>query len=189
MMRLLDDKYTKFFINLGVPGGVVFGNYPEHYEYTISRINYIRNEKPRSITIEDQKECLQKIFTLSKPYLAVLTGKEHDAVASQVALLAAIKAVEKDSSKAFYWHSINSHPSDKVRDEEELKDVGLLILSNLAANSTTMKLEKFRDILTKYSHLPRIVVAAGMNPMDLCSSLLYVKPSYVAYFARSKGNE
>jgi hypothetical protein len=58
----------------------------------------------------------------------------------------------------------------------------ILILSNLAVNSTQQKLEKARDLLQRFSGVPRIVVAAGEDPISFLSSRLYVECNALAYF-------
>jgi hypothetical protein len=186
--RLINNQYLKHFQNRGVPPGVLFANFSVDYEDVISQIRYGKDDKEIIISRFKQLDFLGKIFNLNKAYLTVITGQNHDTIANQIALLVALRSVSKNSNKPFYWHQLLSNTYDKLRDDENmeelLSDCGLLILSGIAANSTNMKIEKARDILTKFSDIPRIVTAAGLNPLELSFNVLYTKPSYVLYFGR-----
>jgi len=61
----------------------------------------------------------------------------------------------------------------------------ILILSNLAINSTQQKFEKARDLIERFSSIPRILVAAGEDPISFLSSRLYVECNALAYFSES----
>jgi hypothetical protein len=61
----------------------------------------------------------------------------------------------------------------------------ILVLSNLAVNSTQQKLEKAKDLLERFSSIPRIVIAAGEDPISFLSSRLYVECNALAYFSES----
>lgn len=49
----------------------------------------------------------------------------------------------------------------------------LLVITGLSPNSTAVKLEKARDLLEHNSHLPRIVVIAGEDPITFMKSRLF----------------
>lgn len=59
----------------------------------------------------------------------------------------------------------------------------LIVLTNLAVNSGGQKVEKARDLLDKFSYVPRIVVGAGTDPISLCSTVLHVPCHSLAYFS------
>lgn len=59
----------------------------------------------------------------------------------------------------------------------------LLVLSNLTPNSTTLKLEKARDLIEANPDIPRIVVCAGMDPVSFLTTRLHVPVNGMAYFA------
>jgi len=75
---------------------------------------------------------------------------------------------------------------------EFVEEPTLLILSGLTATSTSVKVEKCRDALIKWSHLPRIVVASGDDPISLGYRLNLI-PNSFAYFGsnllKSGGSE
>jgi len=61
----------------------------------------------------------------------------------------------------------------------------ILILSNLAPNSTNQKFEKAKDLLERFPSIPRIVIAAGEDPISFLSTRLYVECNALAYFSES----
>jgi hypothetical protein len=46
-------------------------------------------------------------------------------------------------------------------------------VTGLSPNSTAVKLEKTRDLLEQNSHIPRIIVVAGEDPVTFLKSRLY----------------
>lgn len=71
------------------------------------------------------------------------------------------------------WHRIFGGFNDSLRDKPIEETPSLLVLSNLNEASSSYKIEKVRDILEKYSHVPRIVVLSGSDPITFFSQKLY----------------
>lgn len=69
--------------------------------------------------------------------------------------------------------------------ERDFARPSLLVLSNLTANSTNLKLEKARDLLEKYDTVPRIIVSAGIDPMSFMATRLFMPVHALAYFSES----
>ncbi len=61
----------------------------------------------------------------------------------------------------------------------------MLVLTNLTPNSTPFKLEKARDLLEKFSDIPRVVVIAGMDPLSFLTTRLHVPVHGIAYFSEA----
>ncbi len=59
----------------------------------------------------------------------------------------------------------------------------LLVISNLTPNSTTLKLEKARDLIEKFSDIPRLVICAGQDPLSFLTTRLYCPVHGLAYFS------
>ena len=55
------------------------------------------------------------------------------------------------------------------------ENIGMLILSGITPNSTPNKLEKLRETLVAYSHIPRVVVIAGEDPLTFFSARIHHK--------------
>ena len=61
------------------------------------------------------------------------------------------------------------------------ENIGLLIISNVIGESSNTKLEKLRDLLVAYSHIPRIVVTGGEDPLTFFSTKLHHKMTHLFY--------
>lgn len=87
------------------------------------------------------------------------------------------------------WHKIYSGFSDKLRDDklyrERIGIPGLLVLDCIYADMGTGKYDKSRELLDMYSDIPRIIIGAGTDPIDLCRNGLYCVPNRVLYLADS----
>lgn len=63
------------------------------------------------------------------------------------------------------WHRVMGGYTDELRDAKERKNISMLIISNVGPDSTPLKIEKVRDLLERYDHIPRIVVVNGTDPV------------------------
>lgn len=187
MPRLIDEQYFDYYKQRGVPASVLFASTPDDIGSRITRIAS-EDEDAQTISQAVQQDYLVKMDKDPKPYLAVLGGLRDDTLAAQCGLLLCAQFLKSHPDKKFYWHTLTGAFKDKIRDDdvlaEEVNSSGLLIISNVAKNSTNVKLEKLRDLCELYSHLPRVVILGGMNPLDFCTQILYSKPRYVVYFGR-----
>lgn len=67
------------------------------------------------------------------------------------------------------WARLDSGYENKFVNQEP----SLLVITGLCPNSTVVKLEKARDLLEQNSHIPRIVVVAGEDPITFFKTRLY----------------
>lgn len=79
------------------------------------------------------------------------------------------------------WHRVYGGLSDPLRDKPIQDMPCMLILSNVNDSSSNYKLEKVRDLLEKFSDIPRIVVTGGEPPCDLFANKLYL-PLKAAFY-------
>jgi len=68
------------------------------------------------------------------------------------------------------WHRVMGGYYDELRDAKERKNISLLVIANVGPDSTPQKIEKVRDLLEKYDHIPRIVVVNGSDPVTFFAS-------------------
>lgn len=67
--------------------------------------------------------------------------------------------------------------------ERENDDPTMIVLSNLSPLSSETALGKVRDVLARFSNIPRVVVAAKEDPISFAATRLYVKSvNAIAYF-------
>lgn len=84
------------------------------------------------------------------------------------------------------WHRILGNYQDTLRDAKEPLRYGMLVLTNVAPDSTQVKLEKLRDILEIYENVPRIVVVNGSDPVSFFAEKVRL-PLERAFFLNNKG--
>ena len=118
-------------------------------------------------------------------------GDEDMATVAALGLMfkATVKNAESPStySRPFFWRLFGGN-YDKLRSSDEFRNsigsIGLLVLNNLAENSTVEKIEKARDLCTLYADIPRVVVVAGIDPMVFSIEKLHLTPQRVLFVGR-----
>lgn len=122
--------------------------------------------------------------TLSSTWLSAgIGGTPTDLRAKQVALHLFLNALEdyqsrdtrKNTNRSLpFWHHVYGGFGDPIRDLKSDFPC-FLVISNLTPDCTGVKLEKVRDILTKFNNLniPVLVVCAGMDPYTFFTTKLY----------------
>ncbi len=68
------------------------------------------------------------------------------------------------------------------RQVEAEADPTLLVIYNVAANSTAYKLDRVRDLLVQNSHIPCLLIVAGEDPISFMSTRLYHPVQAVQFF-------
>jgi hypothetical protein len=188
-MKLIASENFEIFRKRGVPASVLLSQHPENIEKHISHIEIpkesgssLLDKRKQANAISSFEKAISAKKMQSAPFL-LIASRSYSFVAQQYSLLIAANLTET-VGPYFYWHSIYGGLSDNLRDTEnppELKDCRLLILSNVDANSIEFKLEKTRDILDKYSHIPRILAVGGVDPVTFSKRSLHVLPNYFVY--------
>lgn len=172
-----------------VPGSV-WRQRPFHYDPKIF-MPESDNLHKKIIEVSKQVDGL-KLF-LSNPTLRMIygvTGNPDDSKAKYFATYLVSKHIQALEGKArVLWVNLYGGFKNTELDEALLANNGsgptLLVISNLTKNSTAVKLEKARDLLEAYSNIPRIVVAAGEDPISFLSTRLFVPVNGLAYFSEA----
>lgn len=88
-----------------------------------------------------------------------------------------------------YWHRVTGTLQDHLRDNKEYRDrvgyPGFLVLDCYYTDGSSITLNKIRDLVDGYGGIPRVIIGAGSDPVDICRNYLYVKPNAVLYIADS----
>lgn len=123
-------------------------------------------------------------------WLMVIGSAGEDArarVAALAVMQAAMLASLSGSDRPLWW-PVYGGRYDKLRDDESwrtsLGRVGMLVISNVAENSTPEKIEKVVDLIHMYSNVPRVVIVDGVDPLEFSVSRLHRRPSRVVYMRR-----
>lgn len=184
-MRLIKTEYFEHFKSRGVPPSVLLAQKPEDIT---KHINIIEVPRDTGSIVLDKKKQIEAVAAFErkiqskKPIdapLLLIASRSYDFVAMQYALQI-VANLTSEVGKPFYWHMLYGNPRDKLRDEDHKleRDCRLLVISNLAENSTAMKVEKARDLLDKFSHIPRILTVGGIDPVLYSRNVLHIKPDY-----------
>lgn len=130
------------------------------------------NLQPKRITSKYQMDSVKSVLAdpFHGPYTFCISSDPSDMRAKHVAAQVMLQGI-RDNQKVM-WHTLVGGYKDDLRDNRKLyRNLNLLILSNVPANSTDTKYEKLRDILELYSDIPRIVVTTGIDPIAMFNEL------------------
>jgi hypothetical protein len=128
----------------------------------------------KAISVAKQYRALKSIIErpLVKPYTLGINSFPSDQRAKYLAIYIMSVAIDhynkhKRTSKALpLWHRVYGGYSDPLRDKPISEMPCMLIISNINDTSSNMKLEKVRDLLEKFSDIPRIVISGGEPPCN-----------------------
>jgi hypothetical protein len=72
------------------------------------------------------------------------------------------------------WHKLYGGFGDNLRDAKKAEETpSMLVFSNLIEESTSVKIEKLRDLLVKFDAIPRIVVLGGVDPVTFFATKVH----------------
>ena len=144
---------------------------------------------PRAIPTGRQFKALSNILEnpLRSAYTIAVGSFPSDMKAKYLALLIMNAAIEahlanrRPGRSLPLWHRVYGGLSDVLRDKPIQDMPCMLILSNVNESSSNYKLEKVRDLLEKFSDIPRVVITGGEPPCDLFANKLYL-PLRAAFY-------
>lgn len=58
----------------------------------------------------------------------------------------------------------------------------MLIITNLTIRSSNLKFEKVRDLIERFPRIPKVIVAAGEDPISFAATRLHLAVHGIAYF-------
>lgn len=134
----------------------------------------------RGVSVKKQVEVGQRILSnpLKGKYVLAISSFPSDLRAKQLAIMImrnAIQSMKINKLKGDYplWHKLYGNFKDSLRDSDVDNKASMLILSNINNESSAVKIEKLRDILEKYTNVPRIVVFGGDDPISFFANRLH----------------
>lgn len=179
----LGREREKLLISRGVPGQDLI---PKKMKLGVEELLVkmepnIPNSTPKPIAVQRQYKALVALLEnpLRRPYAIGIGSYPSDLRAKYLALMLMNAAVDahikhRKPGRAFpLWHRVYGGLSDSLRDKPIQEIPSMLILVNVNSGSSNYKLEKVRDLLEKFSDVPRIVVSGGEPPCDLFANKLY----------------
>ena len=72
-----------------------------------------------------------------------------------------------------FWHRVFGGLNDPLRDKAQDELPSMLVITNVNDASSAYKLEKVRDLLERYSDIPRIVVSSSKDPITFFATKLH----------------
>lgn len=179
-------------INSVVPGDVWRQKYftyaPRGFTAQSSEIERGDDNIPPVIDASVQKDGLRAFLkNPALPMTYIVTGDEGMAeyfaaflVQSHMERLGHLAKVEWER----VYNTYNNHLLKTYGERErENDDPTMIVLSNLSPLSDSVALGKVRDVLARFSSIPRVVVAAKEDPISFAATRLYVKSvNAIAYF-------
>lgn len=141
--------------------------------------------------IEDWESIWEDPFPEDMPYTFCISSAPNETMAQVVAMrlfLRAFAVSEDTTRRKPYWHNLRGGVvHDRFRDREDLDmKVSMLILNNCPYDMTPYKLEKLRDILTEYSHIPRVIITSDQDPIEFMNQKLKMQVNFALYIGAEK---
>lgn len=187
ILRGFTREEEKILIARGVPGQDLV---PRKMKIDVSEylvrieqnFNYA-NVPNKVISTGKQLKGLQSILEnpLRNSYTVGISSYPSDQRAKWVAQMImmaachmAVKGKRPTGKGLPLWHRVYGSLGDPLRDKAS-SDVppSMLIIANVNDGSSAVKFEKVRDLLEKFSDIPRIVVSASEPPCNLFANKLY----------------
>jgi hypothetical protein len=155
-----------------------------------------KHERRRSVISSVQLAQYQRSWDNPSGSWFLVIGSDADedmAVTAALGLMlrSTIRYAENPAAydRPFYWPLYGGN-WDRLRDREEFRSgvngIGMLVLTNLAENSSREKIERARDLLCMYSDVPRVLTVAGTDPLLFAIDQLHMTPSRVLYLGRRR---
>lgn len=180
-IRPLPDDRKKLLIARGVPGqDLMTDGVPvfDAVDYLVRMEPDVPGVTNKTISAKKQMDKLRTILRnplRRQPYTIAIGSYPSDARAKYLAhtlFNAAITQYQKDRLRFGarglpMWHRVWGNYKDALRDAPGKETPSMLFIANIHDESTSLKIEKVRDLLEMYSDIPRVVITGGSAPIDL----------------------
>lgn len=184
-IAIADDQQARLH-NAGVQG-MVFVQRPIDLEASVGLIEATTvSGRPKIIKSAKQIEAYDHIYKnpFKVPYVMCISSTRTDLRAKYVAAHLLNRAIDAYNVTRYTttrllpaWHTLTGSYQDEIRDRiyqtKKGKKPALAVFSNVAANSSEVKLEKLRDLLELYADVPRVVAITGEDPYTFFANLHY----------------
>lgn len=120
-----------------------------------------------------------------QPMVYVVTGNPDDVRALYFAAYLAQIHKRYVQNATIVWEPVYASWDNPGLKYSGLREPSMIVLTNLAENSTNFKLERAKDMMARWPSIPRVIVAAGEDPISFGSTKLHVPCNGIAYFGSS----
>ena len=197
MMKKIDlskipDTAKQLMVGRGAPKSML------RFSLTLDSNNVKNSEHARRQPISLSRQITQYTKSWEKPYGAwlMVIGSDFDedlAVVSALGLMyqsMSRHAKRPNECKQPYLWRLFGGSYDRLRQNDDFRNgvggIGMLILTNLAENSTPDKIEKARDLIAMYPDIPKVVTVAGSDPLVFSLEKLHINPTRVLHLGRNR---
>jgi len=137
----------------------------------------------RIIDSEVQQKSLEAFrSTPTKAMTYLVSGNPDDRKARYFAFyLAEIHAKALGLKSSVRFESVMGNFENQLVTDREASPT-MLVISNLTVRSSNLKFEKTRDLLERFPRIPKVIVAAGEDPISFAAYRLHVAIHGLAYF-------
>lgn len=133
------------------------------------------------VSVQKQLKALESVIEnpIRARYTICINSFPSDLYAKYLAVHIFQKAMEawarrhKPGRSLPLWHKVYGGFNDALRDKHTDELPSLLVISNVNDGSSAYKLEKVRDLLEKFSDVPRIVVTSSRDPITFFATKLH----------------
>lgn len=137
----------------------------------------------------DYKEVWDNPFGAA--YTFCISSTPGEIMAQMVAMrlfLRATSIAAKEDLGQPLWHSVYGGYSVKDRLQNEPRDhtIPFLILGNVPTDATPVKIERLRDILTRYSNIPRVIVTSDGDPIEFMLGTLKMPVNFALHLGAKR---
>lgn len=170
---------------------------PKSFAFTRTRLKWeptafvIENERMENKIIEAsvQELSLERWVANPKaPMTYIVAGSPDDEMAKYfAAYLADIHVQRLGINSDVVWEPVFNGFDNPI-----IKSVtmpSLIVLTNLSVKSNHLKYDKAKDVIERFSSIPKIVVVAGEDPISFAAQRLHVPAHGIAYFANAKASK
>jgi hypothetical protein len=180
-IKPFSKELERLVLSRGVPSSDLIAS---KFEVTDSFVKIVP-ELPgiKSSVVSANKQIKAFTSILEKPlkgaYTLGISSYPSDARAKHVALAVMKSAILKHQSlhnkqgKSLpLWYRVYGGFTDNLRDKPVHDTPCMLIITNINDDSSSIKLEKVRDLLEKFSNIPRLIVSGGQPSIQLFATKL-----------------
>lgn len=184
-LPIFDEKAENYFQRCNIPAYLIQLQYNDLL-LSLSDIVIKNNNGDviRRVHIDRQLQILQRTLQGDfSNWIFCITGKMHPRRAQLLTLhILYAFANHVRTLNMPRWHRVVGGYHDGLRDQEDdFATPPFLILDGINMDSSQSKFEKIYDLLEMYSHIPRIVIGSGDNPVALMNKV-HLPANRVMYF-------
>ena len=193
----LNGKVQKHLITRGLPRDILRSRPFQLEHFTSTLVSEVDGLKRKKVLKSAQLDHFAAIYDkpFGTPFLYIIGSQPNDGKAKQVAAALMEHATSGQLQGKFtrstrgrqtpLWHMLTGGWHDRLRDGAD-DQPSMLILSNVTVTSTNAKLEKLRDLLEMYAHIPRVVVVTGEDPLSFANTKLFLPVNHVLHLTTAK---